>query len=91
MYIFSPFNLITRILRKIKEDCTPKALIIVPFWPVSPWYPVLMEMLMPGFRKNPIMLKNSKTLLKLPSNQKAVHPLFPKMKLMACILYGKNI
>ena len=90
VYIFSPFNLITRILRKIKEDCTPKVLMIVPFWPVSPWYPVLREMLMPGFKENPMMLKNSRTLLKLPSDHQAVHPLFPKMKLMACILCGTN-
>ena len=44
-YIFPPFNLITRILRKLKEDRTEKAILIVPRWTVAPWYPMLITML----------------------------------------------
>ena len=86
LYIYSPFNLINRILRKIKEDQTPKVLIIVPKWTVSPWYPVLMKMCM----EKPIEL-NHRKLLYQTSNREMTHPLFPKMKLIACILSGRNI
>ena len=86
MYIFSPFNLITRILRKIKEDQTSKVLMIVPEWTVCPWYPVLMEMCI----MKPMILKYHKRLLQQPSNSKLIHPLFPKMRLIACLLSGKS-
>ena len=33
-YIFPPFCVISRVLRKLQEDKTQKALLVVPFWPV---------------------------------------------------------
>ena len=38
VYIFPPFILISRILQKIREDKTPKVLMIVPDWSVAPWF-----------------------------------------------------
>lgn len=86
-YIFPPFILIPRILRKIREDKTPKVLMIVPNWTVSLWYPKLIKMCL----KNPSHLGNSPNLLVLPGKPKTTHPLFPKMNLLACLLSGKNI
>ena len=87
VYIFAPFNLITRILKKIQEDKTSKVLMIVPKWTVSPWYPVLKAMSM----VEPTELKNHKKLLLQPSKKEMVHPLYPKMKLLACLLSGESI
>ena len=86
VYIFPPFNLITRILRKLKEDKTEKAILIVPRWTVAPWYPTLIAMLL----KPPYIIPVSPTTLIMPQNKKKVHPLFP-LKLMACLLSGKSL
>ena len=87
VYLFPPFNLIARVLRKLNTDHTPKALIIVPVWPTQAWYPKLLRMTV----AQPVILGNSKTLLQLPSDSQAVHPLFPKLRLMACLLSGKPL
>lgn len=84
IYLFPPFILINRVLRKIIEDKTPRALIIVPEWPSQAWYPQLVKMLMAP----PVKLPKTKTLLKLPSDEEATHPLFPHLTLMACLLSG---
>lgn len=86
VYIFPPFNHISRILRKLREDKTPKAIMIVPMWKVAHWYPTLQKMSV----IQPIRLTQSKTLLQLSSDPKAVHPLHPKLQMMACILCGQN-
>ena len=86
MYIFAPFNLINRILKKIKEDKTSKVLMIVPKWTVSPWYPVLMEMCV----EKPAELVNHEKLLQQTSDKTMIHQLYPKMKLMGCLLSGRN-
>lgn len=86
-YIFPPFILISRILRKIQEDKSPKILMILPHWPVAPWFPKLEKMLL----QPPFFIKKSKTLLILPSNLSEIHPLYPKLQLMACLLSGANL
>ena len=85
VYIFPPFNLITRILRKLKEDRTEKAILIVPRWTVAPWYPMIMTMLI----RPPYLIPVSQNTLIMPNNRQKVHPLFP-LRLMACLLSGKN-
>ena len=86
VYIFPPFNLICRILRKIQEDRTPKALMIFPNWTAAAWYPKLLKMCL----EKPNLLNNREDLLSLPGKSTKTHPLFPKMRLLACILSGKN-
>lgn len=86
VYIFPPFNLIPRILKKLREDKTEKALVVVPRWKTQAWFPKLHQMII----GEPMHLRPSKTLLSLPLDTKAVHPLFPKLSLMACILSGKK-
>ena len=86
VYIFPPFNLIPRILRKLTEDKTPKAIIIVPVWKVAAWYPKLTRMCL----QPPLKLKNREDIITLPNKPKEKHPLLPKMRLMACLLSGKD-
>ena len=86
-YIFPPFNLIPRVLRKLQEDQTEKALVIVPKWQAAPWYPKLSIMQI----QEPIHLKTSTSILTLPQKRTKTHPMLPKLKLMAFILSGKNI
>ena len=86
VYIFPPFNLIPRVLKKLREEGTVRALVIVPEWKTQTWFPKLEKMRV----GDPVHLNPSKTLLVLPSDTKAIHPLYPKLSLMACILSGKE-
>ncbi len=42
-YIFPPFNLISRVLKKIESE-RAKAIVIVPFWPTQPWFPKFLKL-----------------------------------------------
>ena len=84
IYIFAPFNLIPRILRKLSEDKTEKALMIVPQWHVATWFPKINQM-----RTRPPIIITSDNLT-LAHKPNVRHPLFPKLKLMAFLLSGKN-
>ena len=81
MFSFPPFNLIPSVLKKLEEG-TVRALVIVPEWTTQTWFPKLKKMRV----GDPVHLKPSKTLLVLPSDTKAIHPLYLKLSLMACIL-----
>ncbi len=83
VYAFPPFNLIPRVLRKLREDNTRKAIIIVPKWNVSPWWPSLHRMLL----SPPLHLPQMTNNILLPHKIRAKHPLQP-LKLMACHLSG---
>ena len=84
VYLFPPFNMISRVLQKLIQDRTPRALMIVPLWDTQPWFPKLMRMVI----EPPLPLKRSKTLLILPSDKSAVHPMYPKLQIIACLLSG---
>ena len=43
-YLFPPFSLIGRVLRKIRQDKC-KVVLVAPKWETQPWYPTLREML----------------------------------------------
>lgn len=87
IYIFSPFNLIHRVLKKIKDDKTSRALGVVPVWKMQPWFTKLEKMI----KKGPVYLKNSKIILQQPSDPNMIHPLYPKLQLMACVLSRKKL
>ena len=87
VYIFCPFIMIPRVLKKLLEDKTKKALVIAPYWPVAAWFPRILQMCIAP----PLHLTMSKTLLQLPSDMKAVHPLYPKLKMAAFLLSGSYI
>ena len=82
-YIFPPFSLLNRIAQKIRQD-QAEALMIVPFWPTQIWFVPLMSMLV----DLPLLLPLQKDLLQLPHKPQEVHPLYPKLKMIACRLSG---
>ena len=85
-YLFPPFNLIPRVLKKIREDKTPAAILIFPQWECASWYPVILTMSL----RDPLFLRQSEDLLFLHHKKTAIHPLMPKLKLMAGLLSGTN-
>ena len=87
VYIFSPFSLIQRILKKIVEEQVPAAIIIVPDWPTASWYPFLMKLCVDA----PLILPQSRDTLVLPHRPQEVHKLYPKLRLLACHISGKCI
>lgn len=60
-YAFPPFILISRILRKIIDDRT-EGVLIVPWWPSQPWFPVSRQLLISSL----IVLSPSHSLLSSP-------------------------
>lgn len=43
-YAFPPFAVILKVLRKIVTD-KAEGIVVVPFWPTQPWYPLFKELL----------------------------------------------
>ena len=80
VYAFPPFNLITGVLKKWRDDGA-KGVIIVPCWETAPWYPMLIKMM----TQNPLLFPRKKQTLTQPVN-KQPHPLYRQMQVMACIL-----
>jgi len=80
-YVFPPFSLLPRCVRKIKQD-KAKALVIAPLWPTQTWFPLLMKLLV----QKPVILPKGRKLY-LP-HQEVVHPLEKKLVLMACKVSG---
>lgn len=84
IYIFSPFSLLNRCIRKIKTD-KASGLIVAPYWPTQVWFPALMEIL----TDNPIVINRKKKILTLPHLDRQ-HPLGKKLTLLACRVSGKT-
>ena len=84
-YLFPPFNLIPRVLRKIQED-KARVVLVVPRLQGAAWFPRLSQMA----EKKPLLLRKSEVLLSLPHKPNATHPLLPKMRLTAWLLSGKG-
>ena len=74
--IHPPVNLLLRVVRKIQED-RASALVIAPNWPNQPWFPQLVQMLV-GY---PLRLPTSRSLLYLPFDPQAYHPLWATLRL----------
>ena len=83
IYAFPPFSLIGRVLSKLKQD-QGKAILIVPDWKTQIWYPLLGQMMI----DSPIYLSKSKRLLRLPFDDNRIHPMWPKLQMMACLVDG---
>ena len=85
VYLFPPFSVIPRVLRKLQED-SAKAILIAPQWPTQAWYPMVQNLMI----DKPLLLPRSKTLLTLPGQVSRTHPLYPKMRLQAFLLSGRG-
>ena len=83
LYAFPPFSLITRVLRKIRQE-KAHVILISPAWQTQSWYALLLEMSV----KDPILLPQHKNLLMDPQNQ--IHPLVKEktLRLVAWHLSG---
>lgn len=83
-YAFPPYNLLSKVLNKIKRDgCN--VLVIAPFWKTQPWFPLYKKMAISEI----IILGPNKTLLFDPYRNNYVSP-NKKLSLMAAVLSGKS-
>lgn len=57
-YAFPPFNLVLKCLVKIKKE-KESGIIVVPDWPIQPWYPLFRELLV----EEPLKLGPNNNLL----------------------------
>lgn len=82
-YAFPPFILILKVLRKIIND-RACGILVVPFWPTQPWFPVFKSLLM----KEVITFKPDNNLLMSPCRS-VQHPLSNNLTLIAGMLSGR--
>ena len=45
-HMLPPFNLISRILKKVRQEKIEQIIIVTPTWQTQPWYPLLLELSM---------------------------------------------
>ena len=82
-YAFPPFSMILRMLSKIKRE-KATGIVIVPEWHTQVWWPLLLNLL----KADPWRLPRRFTVLQLPARPDLVHPLLPKLQLLACRVSG---
>ena len=80
MYIFPPFSIVGKVMRKIIEEKV-RVILIIPYWPTQYWYPMAIRA-----AKEVMVLRTSESLLRLSHDKDKVHPLFPKLKLRALLI-----
>ena len=61
-YVFPPFDFIQRVLTKVRQSRNLEMTFVAPFWPLKPWFPDLLELLVDV----PVFLPMQKDLLKQP-------------------------
>ena len=86
LYCFPPFSLIGKVIQKLEQDGA-QAILITPVWTTQTWFPKLKNLMI----HQPVKLPRNKKLLTLPSDQEQVHPLYPKLRMQACLLSTKNL
>lgn len=76
LYIFPPFSLLTKVIRKINHD-KARGILVYPAWSTQPWYPQVLDLA----RKSPFKITPRLTNLILPQDKTAIHPLAEKLTL----------
>ena len=61
-YAFPPFGLLHRVLSKVRQSRGLELTLVAPFWPLRPWFPDLLELLVAV----PVFLPLQKDLLRQP-------------------------
>jgi hypothetical protein len=84
-YAFPPFSLIAAVLAKIQRE-EAVGICVLHDWPTQGWYAKACHMM----TQDPIRLKASKELLRLPSHPQETHPIWHRMNLLICLLSGKD-
>ena len=82
-YAFPPFSLIPAVLHKTRKEKATLVL-IAPLWSAQPWWPLLIDLVI----DYPIYLGSDPNLLTDVSHPKAIHPLFPALKLAVWRISG---
>ena len=87
VYAFPPINLIERVLLKIRAEQVESAIVVVPFWPRRPWFPLLMSMSV----ERPVRFRPEISLLSQRLQGKGIlyHPDLLSLSLTAWRLSGK--
>ena len=75
-YVFPPLSLISRILKKVRQEKVEQMIIVTPTCRAQPWHPLLLEMSM----QCPLLLTPLSDLLLDPQGNR--HPLVQNRKLM---------
>lgn len=82
-YAFPPFNLVLRVIQKIKID-KASGILVVPYWKTQPWFPLFTDLL----QSPPIIFQPSKELLS--SHFRDHHPLYQTLTLAAGLLSARH-
>lgn len=82
-YAFPPFALLTRCLRKIKND-QAKGIMVFPLWTSQSWYPLAKSLMV----SDPLTFQPNDELLLSPFRTK--HPLSSSLTLVAALFCGKH-
>ena len=61
-YAFPPFGLIQRVLSKVRGSHNLELTLVAPFWPLRPWFPDLLDLLVDV----PVLLPQCRDLLRQP-------------------------
>jgi len=80
-YVFSPFSVITSLLKKIRED-KAEGVRVLPGWLRQPWFPKGIQMA----TRPPVKLKACKMLLSLSNQPERTEPLHSKLDILICHL-----
>ena len=83
-YAFPPFSLISKVIKKIKEEGST-GILLVPLWPSQPWFPDFKKLLV----SDTIEFTPSDHLLLSPCRNK-IHPLAANLSLTVGVLSGKH-
>jgi ribonuclease HI len=84
-YMFPPFSLLGRCVKKVQDDKTT-AILVAPLWPTQAWFSQTMQMLI----DTPIMVQARNNLLSLPYKE-TVHPLRKTTNLIICQISGNSL
>lgn len=83
-YVFPPFSMLSRVIRKIQDDQVSKAILIVPYWTTQTWFPQLLDILI----RRPMLVRPQKNLLRLTHNSQTHTLNLRKRFLVVCVVSG---
>ena len=81
LYAFPPFCLVGKVLAKVIQDKSQNLVLVTPWWPSQPWFPLLKSLAI----TQPRFLKETKWTLVLPHSQD-LHPLWRQLKLAVWVV-----
>lgn len=80
-----PFSMLSRVIQKLWED-QGRALVKALLWRTQVRFPKVCHMLI----SQPVLQPKEESLLRLSHNKTKLHPLWPKLRVMACLLSGRD-